>query len=315
MNKAKQADLRQILGKFLTGVTVVTTLDQHKVPVGFTANSFTSVSLDPPLVLVCLAETAGLAPVFRRADSFVINILSTEQEATSNGFARRDEDRFADTGWQAGATGSPILNDCAAWLDCEMYEKILAGDHIILIGRIVDAEKTARHPLGYYQGRYCAIDLPEETLSQIEHSESVHSSTGILVDYNNQLLLIRQADGLYDVPRAEPGGEGGDSDSGINAAMARLGIEVHNKALFSVVEGRHHQRLSIYYRCKVGSHDPLPESAQYFSEDALPLDQLSRPDLQSVLQRYLEEKRAGQFGIYVGDEHQGHIEQIAERKI
>ncbi len=313
MNQAKQADLRQILGKFLTGVTVVTTLDQHKVPVGFTANSFTSVSLDPPLVLVCLAQTAGLAPVFRRANSFAINILSTEQEATSNGFARRDEDRFANIDWQPKTTGSPVINDCAAWLDCEMYEKIIAGDHIILIGRIVDAEKTASHPLGYYQGRYCAIDLPEEAWSQIEQRQSVHSSTGILVNSNSQLLLLRQADGRYDVPRAEPGGDG--EGSGINAAMERLGIEVNNKVLFSVVEGRHQQRLSIYYRCTVELHGELPEGATYFPEDELPFEQLSRPDLKSVLQRYLEEKRAGQFGIYVGDEHQGHIEQIAERKI
>jgi len=313
MNQAKQADLRQILGKFLTGVTVVTTLDQHQVPVGFTANSFTSVSLDPPLVLVCLAQSAGLAPVFRKAASFAINILASDQESTSNGFARRDEDRFANTSWSVKTSGSPVLDDCAAWLDCEMYEKILAGDHIIMIGRIVDAEKTPRHPLAYYQGRYCAIDLPEETLSQIERHDSVHSSTGILVDYNNQLLLIKQPDGRYDVPRAEPGGEGGDS--GIDAAMARLGIEVQHKALFSVVEGRHHQRLSIYYRCKVEPHAPLHEDAKYFAEDALPYSKLSRPDLQSVLQRYLDEKRAGQFGIYVGDEHQGHIEQITERKI
>jgi len=313
MNQKKQADLRQILGKFLTGVTVVTTLDQHEVPVGFTANSFTSVSLDPPLVLVCLAQSAGLAPVFRRSQAFAINILSTEQEATSNGFARRDEDRFANISWQAKTTGSPVLDDCAAWLDCEMYERILAGDHIILIGRIVDAHKTTRHPLGYYQGRYCNIDLPEEAWSQIEHRESVHSTTGLLVDHDGQLLLIEQADARYDVPRAEPAGEG--EDSGVSAAMARLGIELHNKVLFSVVEGRHHQRLSIYYRCKVEPGSPLPAGARYFPLDELPLDNLSRPDLGAILQRYLEEKRAGQFGIYVGDEHQGHIEQIAERKI
>lgn len=313
MNESIQQDLRQILSKFLTGVTVITTLDQHEVPVGFTANSFTSVSLEPPLVLVCLAQSAGLASVFRRTNSFAINILSTEQEAISNGFARKDADRFAKVDWKSKATGSPIIGGCAAWLDCEMYEKIIAGDHIVLIGRILDAEKTARHPLGYYQGRYCAIDLPEETLSLIEHRESVHSTTGILVDYRDQLLLIKQDDGRYDVPRAEPGGEG--EESRINAAMTKLGIEVHNKVLFSVVEGRHHQRISIYYRCNVEPGEPLPPGAKYFAADTLPFNNLSRPDLGTILKRYLEEKNAGQFGIYVGDEHQGHIEQIAERKI
>ena len=81
MNQATKQDLRQILGKFLTGVTVVTTLDQHDVPVGFTANSFPSVSLDPPLVLVCLAQSAGLAPVFRRASSFAFLAASLAREA------------------------------------------------------------------------------------------------------------------------------------------------------------------------------------------------------------------------------------------
>ncbi len=313
MNSSTEQDLRQILGKFLTGVTVVTTLDQHDVPVGFTANSFTSVSLDPPLVLVCLAQSAGLAPVFRRASSFAINILSTEQEAISNSFARKEADRFAKVAWQPKVTGSPVIKGCAAWLDCEMYEKIIAGDHIVLIGRIRDAEKTLRHPLGYYQGRYCAIDLPEETLSMIEHRDSVHSTTGIIVDLANQLLLIKQEEGGYDVPRAEPGVEG--EESRINAAMKKFGIEVHNKVLFSVVEGRHHQRISIYYRCNVEPGEPLPPGAAYFSPDTLPFDKLARPGLGSVLKRYLEEKNAGQFGIYVGDEHQGHIEQIVERKI
>ncbi len=313
MNQSTQQDLRQILGKFLTGVTVVTTIDQHDVPVGFTANSFTSVSLDPPLILVCLAQSAGLASVFRRATSFAINILSVDQEVISNGFARKDADRFAQVAWQQKVTGSPVIEGCAAWLDCEMYEKIIAGDHVILIGKILDAEKMALYPLGYYQGRYCAIDLPEETLSLLERRKSVHSTTGILVDHDDQLLFIEQSDGRFDVPRAEPGGEG--DESRINAAMTKLGIEVHNKVLFSVVEGRHHQRISIYYRCNVEPGEPLPSTAKYFKMEALPIDQLARPDLAHVLKRYLEEKNSGQFGIYVGDEHQGHIEQIAERKI
>ncbi|MEE9447542.1 MAG: flavin reductase family protein [Arenicellales bacterium] len=312
MNQATQQDLRQILGKFLTGVTVVTTLDQHQVPVGFTANSFTSVSLDPPLVLVCIAKSAGLATIFRRTNAFAINVLSAEQDALSNGFARKDEDRFAGIDWQSKTTGSPILKGCAAWLDCEMHEKIIAGDHIILIGRIVNAQKSNLHPLGYYQGQYCEIDLSKEDFEQIEARKSVHSSTGILVEFNDQLLLVKQDDGRYDVPRTAPGDT---EDSGVNTAMMKLGIEVHNKVLFSVVEGRHHQRLSIYYRCNVEPSEALPKGGQYFALNALPMTKLSRPDLVAILERYVEEKNGGQFGIYIGDEHQGHLEKIAERKI
>lgn len=313
MNKAAHQDLRQILGKFLTGVTVVTTIDQHDVPVGFTANSFTSVSLDPPLVLVCIAKSAGLSAVFRRASAFAINILSTEQEAISNNFARKDEDRFAQIDWEVKSTGSPIIEGSAAWLDCDMHEKILAGDHIILIGKIRAADKTERHPLGFYQGSYCAIDLPEETLSLIERQQSVHSNTGILVDQNDQLLFIKQADGRYDIPRAQAPTNG--QDSGVKEAMAKLGVVVRNKVLFSVVEGRHHQRLSIYYRCQADHSDALAAEAEYFALDALPLDKLSYPYLAGVLERYVKEKHAGQFAIYVGEEHQGFLEKVPEHKI
>ena len=312
MNQATKQDLRQILGTFITGVTVVTTIDQHKIPVGFTANSFTSVSLEPPLVLVCLAQSAGLAAVYRRAESFAINILSTEQEAVSNSFARKDEDRFANIGWQAKSTGSPILDGCAAWLDCTMYEKIIAGDHIILIGQIIDAKKSVHHPLGYYQGQYCSVDLPEETLSKLQARESIHSTAGILVGKQDKLLLIKQKDGQYDVPRAQPGSS--SDTAGLKSAMSKLGIDIFDNVLFSIVEGRHHQRLSIYYRCETQSEASF-EGAHFFDLNALPLKQLARPYLANVLKRYAKEKQAGQFGIYVGDEHQGFLENNQERKI
>jgi flavin reductase (DIM6/NTAB) family NADH-FMN oxidoreductase RutF len=312
MNKETQQDLRQILGKFLTGVTVVTTLDQHDIPVGFTANSFTSVSLDPPLVSVCLAQSAGLASVFRQAKSFAINILSSEQETVSNSFASKNEDRFAHIHWTEKSTGSPIIEGSAAWIDCKMNEQLPAGDHMILIGQIVNAEKTARHPLGYYQGQYCGIDLPDEALSIIEQRKSIHSTTGILADHDIRLLLVKQADGYYDVPRARASGNG--ADVGIDSAMAKLGLEVKEKVLFSVVEGRYHQRLSIYYRCTVVSSGPLPQGVEYFPLDELPLTRLSFPYLAGVLKRYAKEKETGQFAIYVGDEHQGFLENAAKHE-
>ena len=193
-----------------------------------------------------------------------------------------------------------------------MNEQLPAGDHIILIGQIVDAEKTARHPLGYYQGQYCGIDLPDEALNLIEQRKSIHSTTGILVDNDNHLLLIRHADGYYDVPRTQASGNG--ADSGINSAMAKLGIEVREKVLFSVVEGRYHQRLSIYYRCAVASTGSLPPDVEYFPLDDLPLTKLSFPYLSGVLKRYAKEKETGQFAIYVGDEHQGFLENTTKHE-
>jgi hypothetical protein len=90
--------------------------------------------------------------------------------------------------------------------------------------------------------------------------------------------------------------------------MAKLGIEIAEKVLFSVVEGRYHQRLSIYYRCTVASAGSIPQGVEYFPLDKLPLDKLSFPYLSGVLKRYAKEKETGQFAIYVGDEHQGFLE-------
>lgn len=182
MTKIDPLDLRHVLGKFLTGVTVVTTLDQHGTPLGFTANSFTSVSLDPPLILVCLASSAGLAAVFGKTESFAINILSTEQESISNNFASKKEDRFADTEWASKSTGSPIIAGSAAWLDCEMYNKFEAGDHIILVGKIVEIQKADVAPLGYCEGRYCGVAAPEEAPDSKEQDEFFDSTPGLLFD-------------------------------------------------------------------------------------------------------------------------------------
>ena len=183
---------------------------------------------------------------------------------------------------------------------------------MILIGQIVDAGKTGRHPLGYYQGQYCEIDLPDEALSLLDQRESIHSTTGILVDHDNQLLLIKSSDGYYDVPRAQASGSG--ADSGIESAMTKLGVEIAEKVLFSVVEGRYHQRLSIYYRCTVVSGGSLPQGVEYFPLDELPLSKLSFPYLAGVLKRYAKEKETGQFAIYVGDEHQGFLENTAKQE-
>ena len=146
--------LRDAFGSFLTGVTVVTTFDGDGSPIGFTANSFTSVSLDPPLLLVCLAKTSRNYNAVTTAPGFAINILSETQKEVSNTFARPVADRFATVDWRRGPWGSPIFSDVAAWFDCALHEVIDAGDHVVLIGRVEAFGDSAANGLGYARGAY-----------------------------------------------------------------------------------------------------------------------------------------------------------------
>ena len=146
--------LRRALGCFVTGVTVVTTRDADGAPLGFTASSFTSVSLDPPLVLVCVGHEVERLAVYRRCSEFAVNVLGDSQRALSVRFATEHPDRFAGVRWREGAHGVPILEGCIAALECASWRRIEAGDHMILIGRVLRCEDSSHRPLVYWRGSY-----------------------------------------------------------------------------------------------------------------------------------------------------------------
>lgn len=147
--------LRDALGCFATGITVVTATSEAGVPVGLTANSFTSVSLDPPLLLVCLANTANSLDIFRTAKGFAVNVLQIGQQPVSARFASKGEDRFAATSWEQWSTGAPIINESLASFECERHAIHDGGDHQILVGRVIRVRfEPRRDPLLYFRGKY-----------------------------------------------------------------------------------------------------------------------------------------------------------------
>ncbi|WP_417593263.1 alpha/beta fold hydrolase [Parasphingorhabdus sp.] len=147
--------LRNALGCFATGVTVVTTSGIDGVNVGMTANSFTSVSLDPPLLLVCLAKNLNCLPVFQESDSFAVNVLHIGQQQVSNLFASKSGDRFSETGWEVWGLGVPIIENALANFECKKYAEYDGGDHIILVGEVVRVKfEPRRDPLLYFRGKY-----------------------------------------------------------------------------------------------------------------------------------------------------------------
>lgn len=147
--------LRDALGCFATGVTVVTCVDEEGRPAGLTVNSFTSVSLDPPLLLVCVHKQAASADALIGATCFAINVLQTGQQPASITFSTRVDDRFGDTPWSCGEGGAPILADSLCVFECERYAAYDGGDHHILVGQVVKASFDAGvDPLLYFRGRY-----------------------------------------------------------------------------------------------------------------------------------------------------------------
>lgn len=147
--------LRDALGCFATGVTVVTCVDEEGNPGGITVNSFTSVSLEPPLLLVCLHKLAASAATLTEASHFAINVLHTGQQPASITFSTRVEDRFGATPWSCGEAGAPILKDSMGVFECERFAVYDGGDHHILVGQVVKASFDAGlDPLLYFRGRY-----------------------------------------------------------------------------------------------------------------------------------------------------------------
>src|SRR5688500_13736428 len=145
---------RQVMGNFATGITVVTTVDRGGKPYGLTVNSFTSVALDPILVLVCLDNRLSGLQAFIDSKHFGISILSEHQEDLSRMFAKKDAERPA-TIYFDGPLGMPLLHNSLATMECEIVERYPGGDHTIFLGRVESAELVeAQNPLLYFRGKY-----------------------------------------------------------------------------------------------------------------------------------------------------------------
>lgn len=181
---------RRALGNFATGVTVITAATQEGTRVGVTANSFNSVSLEPPLVLWSIDKRSGSYAVFEQAEHFVINILAADQVELSNRFARPSENKFAGIEVDIGVGGAPLFADCAARFQCEKYQQIDGGDHWILIGKVVAFDDLGRAPLVYHQGAYSMV-LPYPQLSERVADNSADCARQERLNQNVYYLLTQ----------------------------------------------------------------------------------------------------------------------------
>jgi flavin reductase (DIM6/NTAB) family NADH-FMN oxidoreductase RutF len=303
------AEFRHALGAFVTGVTVVTTIQPDGSPRGFTANSFTSVSLDPPLILVCIAKTASSYPVFSQTRHFAVSVLAEDQKAVSGVFASKAPDKFSQVAWRARVTGAPVMDGAAASFDCATHEVVDAGDHIVLIGRVLDFIHTASSPLGYCRGAYVNFSLSLDALA----AAGPRARVGAILEHRDGLVLLDTPQGLQ-LPtgaRLEPKSDA----ASLHGVLSKLGLKAHLDFLFAVFEsGRQSTpRVEIYYRGRV-KNDITPQSGGpilIVPLTQIPWDGLRDEAVRSMLQRYVRERSEDAFGIYVGDTEEGTVQSLA----
>lgn len=184
--------LRSALGAFATGVTIVTTRDADGRDVGLTANSFSSVSLDPPMVLWSLAKTSSNINAFKGARAFAVHILAADQDALSGRFASKGIDKFAGLDLERGADGIPLLGGCAARFECRTAHQYEGGDHVIFVGEVVGLAHLERTPLIFHGGRYGMVIRKEtEPPASGEAAGSALSSDDLIYHLSRAFYQIR----------------------------------------------------------------------------------------------------------------------------
>lgn len=146
--------MKSLMRRFAAGVTIVTAVRHDGTPAGMTATAFTSVSLDPPRVLICVNTTARTIEAIDEHEGFVVNILSAAQQDVATVFAGRGDDKFERVAWEPGVTGAPVLSGCLATVECRVSQAVQTGTHIVYIGEVVGGSTGDGTPLIYYEGGF-----------------------------------------------------------------------------------------------------------------------------------------------------------------
>ena len=296
--------LRNAFGAFATGVTVITTRQPDGTPRGFTANSFTSVSLDPPLLLVCLAKTAHSADVFAAAPHFAVNILAEDQKAVSGLFASRAADKFQQCAWTPGHADVPLLDGALAQFACANHQLVDAGDHLLLIGRVEAFATNEGQPLGYFRGSYFSVGLERDLAEAAAATKG--SRLGAVLACNGGILLTQEAEGALCLPLAPR-----PSLDSLTASLTAQGLTPDIDFVYAAFDDRATGGHAIYYHGQVSG--TLPQGYRIVPLTDLASAPLANPVEAQMLARYADDFRNGSFTLYHGTETTGHVRQIGAR--
>ena len=302
MNTLDTKALRQAFGTFLTGVTVVTARSNTGELVGFTANSFTSVSMEPPLLLVCPGKSLGSYPIFNECTHFAVNILAQDQQDVSNLFAGFEGDRFAETEWIADEFGSPILAGATTSFSCSTHQRIDAGDHMVLFGEIQAFDSTGDEGLGYSNQGYFSLDLER---GASEAPATVRSFTvGAIVEAEGAILLQTSEQGLQ-LPSVEV-----QSRTGAVAAICehfkQANLSIDLGPAYSIFDNPKTGDYSVYFLASSETKE-TNKLGQFIPLDSLDQTNLASDSIRIMLNRYALERHTGPFGLYLGDDEDGEV--------
>ncbi|MDC0947760.1 flavin reductase family protein [Gammaproteobacteria bacterium] len=294
-------ELRQAFGAFMTGVTVVITRDAHGTPLGFTANSFTSVSLDPPLLLVCPSRGLSSFDAFADCDHFSVSILAEGQEAVSNIFAGYDGDRFTKVDTHDDPHGIPQIEYAAAHFSCRRERLIEAGDHALLIGEVVAFANHRRRGLGYAGGRYFSLGL-EQAAS--EPTDDQRAIVGAIVECKERLLVIEDSEGCA-LPTV-PLGQHDSTRTMIAQRLESLGLNASIEQVYSIYDNQRLKRHETWFRVRA-RNDASVANGRWCTPVELESMRFASAEQATMVQRYALESRARRFGLYVGSENRGEV--------
>jgi flavin-dependent trigonelline monooxygenase, reductase component len=307
MTWANAVDLREAFGSFMTGVTVVTAMSEEGAPVGFTANSYASVSLDPPLLLVCPSKSLTSFPVFNACKHFVVNILSENQQDISNIFATAKDDRFAQVSWRQDGWNCPIIEGVAASFCCSAHSRFDAGDHIVLMGAINQFQCTGTAGLGYSKEGYFSLGLERKAVVLPRSDRKVIA--GAIIEFGGKILVEKTPAGVRLPQVVAKRGQG--VFTAINALVADAGFGVEFGPVYSIFENKTSDEIFTFYRCVAEAGIPCG-LGEFMAIEELTDQVFASAAHTKMMQRYFLEHKSGVFALYVGDEAHGEVHMFGE---
>ena len=299
--KFDNLEYRKTLGKFVTGVTIITTCEKDGTPRGFTANSFTSVSLEPPLILICIGDFNEGLELFKNSEYFAVNILKESQVDISNLFAQPLKNKFEEIEWSNSKFGVPIIKGALAWLECKNFDQKRSGDHLILIGNVKNFHNEGGYPLAYYNGNYISFNNETSLVNAMEKDSK--TIIGAIIEKNNSILFFDDSkNNILKLPVIGENGEPSNTTKLVNK-YSNIGLKMRLDFVYSVYEDKRLDAVCIYYRSK--GYETIPKGYKYVKFNDINWEKIKDKALVIMLKRYIEEANQGDFAVYMGNETTG----------
>ncbi|MFL4471745.1 flavin reductase family protein [Tateyamaria armeniaca] len=299
--------LRHAFGAYMTGVTIVTARRNDGTPVGFTANSFTSVSLDPPLLLVCPGQFLSSYQTFTTCTHFAVSVLAEGQEDIATVFAGSKADRFAQVICSDDLHGVPLIRDAVAQFSCTSHSCVEAGDHSMLLGRVEAFTHHEAPGLGYVSGRFFSLSTERAALDHVDGL----TIAGAIVQDGDAVLLQRTATGLAPLHCAHQ--DRGALLTHLRDTLNAMGVQASLGQAYSVFDDAKGRKHHSYFLATGTQARPNADVV------AVPIGELSAqtfasPALRTMMLRFADDARSRHFGLYFGDTEHGGVHAPTDRR-